>query len=209
MNTVTYVYKLAGICGAVFGHRRTLASKPTSSWPFKWEPSHIWLLHKKDNSGSQRWIACCGRYCRSVNKSCLTSCSLMDCSALGFPVLHYLWAFAQVSRSLMSDSLRPHGLYSPRNSPGQNTGMDSCWLLQGIFPTQEPDPGLLHCRQILYQLSHQETLSLLKLVFIELMMPSDHLILCCPILLLPSIFPCIRVSPNESALYIGASASAF
>ena len=82
MNTVTYVYKLAGICSAVFGHRRTLASKPTLSWPFKWEPSHIWLLHKTDNGGSQRWIACCGRYCCPVNKSHLTSCSLMDCSAL-------------------------------------------------------------------------------------------------------------------------------
>ena len=36
------------------------------------------------------------------------------------------------SRSVVSDSLRPHGLYSPRNSPGQNTGVGSCSLLQGI-----------------------------------------------------------------------------
>ena len=36
----------------------------------------------------------------------------------------------------MSDSLRPHGLYSPWNSPGQNTGVGSLFLLQGIFPTQ-------------------------------------------------------------------------
>ena len=35
-----------------------------------------------------------------------------------------------------SDSLRPHGLYSPRNSPGLNTGVGSLSLLQGIFPTQ-------------------------------------------------------------------------
>ena len=35
----------------------------------------------------------------------------------------------------MSDSLQPHGLYSPWNSPGQNTGVSSCSLLQGIFPT--------------------------------------------------------------------------
>ena len=52
----------------------------------------------------------------------------------------------------MSDSLQPHGLYSPQNSPGQNTGVGSCSLLQGIFPTQRLNPGLLHCRQILYQL---------------------------------------------------------
>ena len=40
------------------------------------------------------------------------------------------------SHSVMSDSLQPHVLYSPWNSPGQNTGVGSCSLLQGIFPTQ-------------------------------------------------------------------------
>ena len=45
--------------------------------------------------------------------------------------------------------------YSPWNSPGQNTGVGSLSLLQGIFPTQELNQGLLHCRQILYQLSYQ------------------------------------------------------
>ena len=44
--------------------------------------------------------------------------------------------------------------------------------------------------------------SLLKLMSIELVMPSNHLILCCPLLLLPSIFPSIRVFSNESALCI-------
>ena len=58
-------------------------------------------------------------------------------------------------RSVVSDSLQPHGLYSPWNSPGQNTGVGSRSLLQGIFPTQGSNPGLLHCRGILYQLSHQ------------------------------------------------------
>ena len=41
------------------------------------------------------------------------------------------------------------------DSPGQNTGMGSLSLLQGIFPTQGSNPGLPYCRQILYQLSHQ------------------------------------------------------
>ena len=59
------------------------------------------------------------------------------------------------SRSVMSNSLPSHGLYSPWNSPGQNTGVGSFSLLQGIFPTQGSNPGLPHCRQILYQLSHQ------------------------------------------------------
>ena len=55
----------------------------------------------------------------------------------------------------MSDSLWPHGLYSPWNSPGQNTKVGSLSLLQGIFPTQRANPGLPHCRQILYQLSQK------------------------------------------------------
>ena len=55
----------------------------------------------------------------------------------------------------MSNSLQPHGLYSPWNSPGQNTGVGSLSLLQGILPIQGRNSGLPHCRQILYQLSHK------------------------------------------------------
>ena len=55
----------------------------------------------------------------------------------------------------MFDSLRPHGLCSPWNSPAQNIGGGSLSLLQGIFPTQGSNPGLLHYRWILYQLSHK------------------------------------------------------
>ena len=49
---------------------------------------------------------------------------------------------------------------------------------------------------------HRQLPELLKLMSIELVMPSNHLILCCPLLLLPSIFPSIRVFSNESALGI-------
>ena len=97
------------------------------------------------------------------------------------------------SRLVQSNSLQPHELYSPWNSPGQNTGvgslslsressqptsptlqadslpaepqekpknsgMGSLSLLQGIFPTQGSNPGLPHCRCILYQLSHHGSL---------------------------------------------------
>ena len=58
----------------------------------------------------------------------------------------------------MSDSLEPHRLYSPRDSPGQNTGVGSRSLFQGIFPTQGLNPGLLHYRQILYLLSQSKAL---------------------------------------------------
>ena len=44
--------------------------------------------------------------------------------------------------------------YSPWDSPGKKTGVGCHFLLQGIFPTQKSNPGLLHCRRILYQLSH-------------------------------------------------------
>ena len=51
-------------------------------------------------------------------------------------------------------------------------------------------------------LSFTVSQSLLKLMSVELVMPSNHLILCCPLRLLPSIFPSIRVSSNESAFHI-------
>ena len=56
---------------------------------------------------------------------------------------------------VMSDSLQPHGLYSPWNSLSLNAGVGSRFLLQGIFPTQRSNPDLPHCRWILYQLSQQ------------------------------------------------------
>ena len=52
-------------------------------------------------------------------------------------------------------TLRPLGLYSPWNSPGQNTGVGNRSLLQGICPTQGSNSGLPHCKRILYRLSHQ------------------------------------------------------
>ena len=65
-----------------------------------------------------------------------------------------------VSHSVVSNSLQPHGLKPARllcswYSPGKNTEVGSHSLLQEIFPTQGQKPGLLHCRQILYHLSHQ------------------------------------------------------
>ena len=59
------------------------------------------------------------------------------------------------SHSVVSDFLWPHGLYIPWNSPGHNTGVGWHSPNQRIFPTQGSDPGLPHCRRILYQLSHK------------------------------------------------------
>ena len=64
-----------------------------------------------------------------VTQSCLTLCNPMDCSLSGSSV---------------------HGIF-----PGKSAGVDCHCLLQGIFPTQGSNPGLPHCRQTLYPLSHQ------------------------------------------------------
>ena len=65
-----------------------------------------------------------------------------------------------VGRLVVSSSLGPHGLQltrllCPWDSQGQNTGLGSHSLLQGIFLTQGSNPGLLHCRHILYHLNDQ------------------------------------------------------
>ena len=67
------------------------------------------------------------------------------------------------SHSVMFGSLQPHGPYCPWNSPGQNTGVGNCSLLQGIFPIQESNSGFPLCRQILFQLSHQGSWKKLRL----------------------------------------------
>ena len=66
----------------------------------------------------------------------------------------------KVKLFIMSDSLQPYGLYPTRllrpwDFPGKSIGVDCLFLLQGIFPTQGLNPGLLHCWQMLYPLSHQ------------------------------------------------------
>ena len=58
----------------------------------------------------------------------------------------------------MSNFLRPHGLYSPWNSPGQNTGVGSISLLQEVFPTQGLNPGLPHAGGFFTSWATRETL---------------------------------------------------
>jgi len=94
-----------------------------------------------------------------------------------FQNFHFFFNFispcAVLNHSVVSNSLRPHGLhcparlYCPWNSPG-NTGLGFHALLQGIFPTQGLNPGLLHCRWILYCLSHQGSPNRLGLSWIQI-----------------------------------------
>ena len=65
-----------------------------------------------------------------------------------------------VSCSIVFNSVLPRGLYParllyPRNSPRKNNGVGCHDLLQGIFSIQGSNPGLQHCKQTLYHLSHQ------------------------------------------------------
>jgi len=76
------------------------------------------------------------------------------------------------SCSIVSNSLQPQGLCSPWNSVGQNTGVRSLSLLQGIFPTQGSNPGLSHYRWILYQVSHKGIPNITKFNFKNL--PWNH-----------------------------------
>ena len=78
------------------------------------------------------------------------------------------------SRSVMSDSLQPRGLYSSWNFPGQNTGVGSHCLLQGIFLTQRSNQRLLHCRWVLYQLSYQGSLCYAIIVLLRLRLLIGH-----------------------------------
>ena len=137
----------------------------------------------------------------------------------------------------MSDSLWPPGLYSPWNSPGQNTGVGKPFPSPGdlhdpgierrpsgiagefftIWATRDGKqfsycysvqfshsivseslrPHELQPRQAFLSITSSQNLP--KLMSTESVMPSNHLILCHPFLLLPSLFPNIRVFSNESA----------
>ena len=66
-----------------------------------------------------------------------------------------LCLFSQACPTLWPHGLWPARLLCPRDSPGKNTAADCHALLQEIFPTQGSNPGLPHCRWILYRLSHQ------------------------------------------------------
>ena len=110
--------------------------------------------------------------CSACVWSCIWPfCYPMNCNPPGFSVHGIFQARIPESESeslsVMSDSLQPHELYSPWNSAGQNTGVGSLSLLQGIFPTQGSNPGLPHCRWILYQLSHKGSPRILEWVVIS------------------------------------------
>ena len=103
----------------------------------------VWAMGNQDSEGYQTSI-----------KHDSTECNL--CFSHLFPHQYAVCgSHSVVSNSFQSHGLQPTRLLCPRNSPGENTGVGSHFLPQGIFLTQGSAPGLLHCRRILYHLSRE------------------------------------------------------
>ena len=100
----------------------------------------------------------------------------------------------QFIHSLVSNSLRPYGLQHARLPCPSPTR-------RRVVQRKSPNLSVLFFLFVSTGFINSHTRQL-KLMFIELMMPSNHLILCRPLLLLPSIFPSIRTFSNESVLHI-------
>ena len=127
----------------------------------------------------------------AVAQSCLTLCDPMDCSTSGFPVHHQLLELTQTHVHQVSDAIQP---FHPDQSIllfqfSSVQSLSHVWLFVTLWTV---------ARQASLSITNSQ--SLLKHMAIELVMPSNHLILCHPLLLPPSIFPSIRVFSNESVL---------
>ena len=116
------------------------------------------LVAKILNVGQQPLTLTCRSYLFSVIdpqqyvlEQSVLLVSRQEAKPIAILLVSYLYVHESESEShsVVSDSLRLHGLYSSWNSPGQNTGVGSLSLLQGLFPTQGSNPGLPHCRWIL------------------------------------------------------------
>ena len=102
-----------------------------------------------------------------------------------------LWKWKWNSLSHVRLFVTPWTVACHEDSPGQNTGVGNCSLPKGIFPTQGSNPGLLHCRQILYCLSHQG-----RLGTVEPHAKSPHLPFALGALIKTSGPACFRGHPN-------------
>ena len=150
------------------------------------------------------WVCTC-----SVTKVYLTLCDSLDCSLPGFSV-------HGISQSRILEWI---AISSSRDLPNPRIKLSQICLvpcITGFFTTKPPGkpihiiqsfshvqlfetPRTAACQA---SLSITNSQSLLKLMSIESVMPSNHLTFCCPLLLLPSIFPSIRVFSSESVLHI-------
>ena len=111
----------------------------------------------------------------------------------------------------MSDSLRPHGLpirlLRPWDFLGKSAGVDCHFLLQGIFPTQESNPGFPHCRQMLYHLSHQGREHPMYSLVPTWLWPESFTVRCLLQMYVTASTPGYSVHPSRASLYAPLCAS--
>ena len=114
-------------------------------WRRKWQPTPVFLPGESQGPGAW-WAAVYGVTQSRTRLKWLSSSSSSSNKVLVAQSCQPLWEPMDCS---------PPGSSVPGDSPGKNTGVGCHFLLQGIFPTQGSNLGLLHYRQILYYLSHQ------------------------------------------------------
>ena len=110
------------------------------------------------------FLGTCYFHCLEKDISLLPSLSILNISLIFILLLFYFYIsfLGENEIKVMFNSLQPCGLQPTRllcpwDSSGKSTGMGSRSVLQGIFSTKGSNLALLHCKQILYHLSHQES----------------------------------------------------
>ena len=141
---------------------KALLWSPSSSWP-----PHLWQadpvvcgVDRRDDRQSMSWFTKHRMFIgwRQSFPSLQVEHALCPCCGLFFFFFFWLWVLVKLLSHIRL--CNPHGLYPirllrPWDFPGKSTGAGCHFLLQEIFPTQGVTPGLPHCRQMLYRLSHQ------------------------------------------------------
>ena len=152
-------------------------------------------------------------------QSCPTLCDPMDCSKPGFPVFCYLLEFSETHVHWVGDAIQqshPHSTISTYlrlliflpavlipacDSANPSISHDALYISSVQF-SRSVVPNLCNPMDCKASLPITNSWSLLKFMSVESVMPSNHLNLCCPLFLLPLIFPSIRDFSNESVLHI-------
>ena len=136
----------------------------------------------------------------SVAQSCPTLCNPMDHSMPGLLVHHQCAELTQTHVHWVGDAIQPYDPLSNPSPPAFNLSQHKFISVQSLNCVQLFATRWTGTHQA--SLSFTNTWSPPKPMSIESVIPSNHLILCRPLLLLPSIFPSIRAFSNESAVCI-------
>ena len=138
------------------------------SWRRKWQSTPVFLPgesqgQKRSLAGHKSGVHWVARVRHNLADDVISFLLNVFKNTIQFYVYVHLFCtkyVCSVRHPVMSNCLQAHWLYPVRflclwNSPGENSGVGCHSILQGIVPTLGSNPSLLHCRQILYHLSHQ------------------------------------------------------